>query len=789
MSFDELKADEVRARIDPSSLPCDSSDALPPVEFGEAAMRLQPRARAALDVAIATRANGFHVFAVGSAHLGKVESVMATLRAGAAVRPPADDWVYVFNETDPTRPHPVRLPSGTATAVTKAVDQALSFIERELPRVLHGGRFRKLHADLMTDARARESRILAELRPKIRKLGFDVRQVRGQLEAKPLGKTRRALLGERLPKVSEIVEETNRRLVALMTEVEDKQARIDETAAREVATRALDPVRTAWESAKELHTHLNHLLEALVENHPLFLLTEHSQASPKPELPQENDPLLRFRLHVFVSHHGETAAPTIRESQPSASNLFGAILRKAESGVLTTDFTQLQAGALHRANGGFLVLGARSILAQDGVWGALKQALRTRSIRLQEVDEQVESSTAHLSRPEPLPLDCVVVLTGEPEVFEALYEADPDFRELFGLRADFDDGALADAAGLEHATCVLSALIVREQLPAFDRAALAAVMETSLVLSQSQTRLSVEWDRIRLVLLEAALEARKDRHECVTAEHVGRARRAAAWRDGLLEEHLRDDLRRGVLRTRVTGEIIGQVNAIALQTLGDSVYGRPSRVTAQVGPGARGIIDIERQVNLAGPVHSKAVLLLQGFLLGRFGRERPLALEATLTFEQSYGLVEGDSASVAELAALLSATAEVPIRQALAVTCALGQDGYALPVGGVTRKIEAFHDACRVLGFDDHQGVIIARSNVQHLMLRDDVVESISANRFHVYAVDHVDEALELLTRLTPANLSAKVSQRLEAFSRSVRQERSTYLVESSRVPGPPQSA
>lgn len=778
-----LSADQLRARFDPARFDFETTDEVKPVlECGEAAMRLQPRARAALEVALATRADGFHVFASGDPHLGKVDAVVALCSEACAQRPAADDWVYVFNEAQPDRPLPVRLPAGLGPVFAKALAGVVEAVLPEIPRVSHSGRYRKQHADLAESATRQEEEILAALRPRLRQLGFGVRRVKGQLEAVPLvrgraatgsvvrlEKGKRKALEAQLPRVSELVEETNRRLVALGTQVEQRHDEINREAAREVATRLLAPLQTRFAGSTDALAHLARFRDAVVEHHEDFVEAPDPPAAVSGQSPPHGDPLLRFQVHVLVSHGGERGSPVLKEIHPSFSNLFGSIAREVEFGVLTTDFTHLRPGVLHRANGGFLVLSARAVLEQPGAWAALKKCLRTRLIRLEELDDQLGISTAQLLRPEPIPLECTVVLTGEPETFETLYGEDPDFRELFGVRADFGDSVAAGTAEIQDAVVMIAALVRREKLLPFDRGALARTLEGTLVLAEDQRRLSLEWDRVRLLLVESSHEARRDASARVRGEHVRRAEQAARWRCGLHEERVQEQLRRGVLHVDVKGEVVGQVNAIALMSLGDSIFGRPSRVTARVGPGARGVIDIERQAHLGGPVHSKAVLLLEGFLRGRFARTTPLALEATLSFEQSYGHIEGDSASVAELAALLSAIAEAPVRQALAVTCSLGQDGTAQAVGGVTAKVEAFFDACRSLDPDGTPGVIIAASNVQHLMLRDDVCEAVVHGRFQLHAVEHVDDALQLLTGLEPEALGALVATRLQAFAEAVR--------------------
>jgi predicted ATP-dependent protease len=776
MAATKIPAEAARPRVDPARFDFDTTASVAPgLDVGAAAARLQPRARAALEVAVAVRSPGCHVFASGSPHLGKVETVLAVLRGAAAGLPRAADWAYVVDES-PERPAPLELPVGEGPRYAKGVADAVEVVRRELPRLARSGRFRTRRAALQRAADAEEATILTGLKRSLRPLGFDVRRVEGALEAVPLSRgrpVRRAL--ERLParqrarieatlsKVSEVVEETNRRLAQAAADFEAKGGALDEEAAVEVARRALAPLGEAFRAAPAAVAHLDRLVAAVGRSHALFLQPAADSPSPRPD-----DPLLRFRVHVLVTQAEAVGAPVVFEPRPSVSALFGELGHDVVQGVLTTDFTRLRPGALHRANGGFLVLSAREVVAQPEVWSALKRCLRTREVQL-ELEEESGLALAQSLRPAPLPLRCTVVLAGEVELFEALFEEDPEFRELFGVRADFDDTAPFDEASVRDAAAVLAALGRRAGVHPVDASGVARLLEASLRLAGDQHRLSLAWDRLRGLILEAHHEAVTDGADRVRDVHVRRAEAASQWRSGLHREHLADELRRGVLRVQVTGEALGQVNGLALGALGNSVAGRPVRVSARVGPGLRGVVDVERQAELSGPVHRKAVLQLTGYLLGRFARERPLVLDATLTFEQSYGPVEGDSASMAEVVALVSALAEAPVRQALAVSCSLGLDGAAQAVGGVTEKVEAFYDACAALGLDGQQGVVLCAANAQHLVLRDDVCDAIARGRFHLHAVTHVDDALALLLGLGRDEVDARVHRRLAAFHQAVR--------------------
>lgn len=774
-----VSAEDARPRLDPTRL---AGEPAAPEAVGAAAMRLHPRARATLELAVAAHAPGFHVFAAGSPHLGKIEGVLAMLESAAKGQAKADDWLYVFDEARHERPLPLRLPGGEGPRFARAVADAVARFGRELPPALRSGPLRRKEAALQAETRAAEQEALATLREQLKAKRFVVRRVEGQLEAAPIIKGRpatkpldqlpaaqRADVEARLPEVGALVEEMNDRLAEIVAAAEKKATELRREAARKLAARSLDPLRRAYRGCPDAVAHVARLEDALVTNHELFLEGEPPPAPPgAPPLPTREERLRRFAVHVLVTHEGADGPPIVREGNPTGPALFGTLSREVEFGVLKTDFTHLRPGALHRANGGFLVMPARAVVTQPELWSALKRALRSGELRLEEGVEEGPVAAQPLV-PAPVQLACTVVLTGELEVYDALFEQDPDFRELFGLRADFDDSAPLDDRSLADAATVLASLAERERLLPLDTSAQARVLEAALRLAEDQRRLSLEWDRLRLLLVQATHEAKRDQAPRVSAAHVRRAEEAAAWRSGLHREQLLEHVRRGLLRAQVRGEAPGQVNALSLSSVGDTVIGRVSRVASRVGPGTRGLIDIEHRASLSGPLHAKAVWQLQGYLLGRFGTVRPLAFDATLTFEQSYAIVEGDSASVAELVALVSALSEVPVKQSLAVSCSLGQDGAAQVVGGVSDKIEGFFDTCHALGLDGTQGVIVAAGNVQHLVLREDVVEAIAQGRFHLHAIDHADDALSLLLGCSASELDVRVARRLDAFAAAVR--------------------
>ena len=492
--------------------------------------------------------------------------------------------------------------------------------------------------------------------------------------------------------------------------------------------------------------------------------------------PEACDRLHRYEVHVVVDHGAKAGAPVIHEENPTHAHLLGQIEHVPETGPLAPERLRVHAGALHRANGGYLLLDARALLRQAPAWDALKRALRTHELRIESPQHPLGPIPTISVEPEPISLDLKVVVFGDRTLYYALAALDPELGTLFKVVADFevsiDRGPGADAAYAQ----LIAGLVRKEALRPFDRGALARVIEQAARLASDAHKLSLRLGPLVDLLTEADDCARRANHPDVTAGDVQLAIEARLRRAGRLRDQMLEALRKKVLLIDTTGEAIGQVNAISVTELGGDMVAYPTRITAVARMGGGEVVDVEGEVELGGPVHAKGIMILTSLLGARFAQHVPLSLFATLVFEQSYGGIEGDSASLAELCALLSAIADVPIRQSIAVTGSVNQHGELQPIGGVNEKIEGFFDACRDRGLTGDQGVLIPRSNVQHLMLREDVVAAVAEHRFHLYAVDHVDEALALMTgreagvrdadgSYPEASVNARVEARLAEFA------------------------
>jgi lon-related putative ATP-dependent protease len=541
-----------------------------------------------------------------------------------------------------------------------------------------------------------------------------------------------------------------------------------------------------FEQFKDIPAVIDHLTEvrrSMIENIEEFVPRPAVPESPFPT-PSARDPLLvlrKYAVNLLADSSTKSHAPVVFESNPTPQHLFGRIEKEAFFGAVSTDFTMIRPGSLHRANGGYLVIDFDDILLYPLSWNELKRTLRTGQVTIEEMGDRLGFMETKTLRPQPIPWEGKVIVLAREAIYRILYHADPDFRDLFKVKADFD---LHIDRSPEHERSyarVIAGVTQREGLPPFDRSGVARVIEEGARLADHQDKLSIRFGELTDIVRESGYWARKEDSTTVTAEHVRRALKGREYRVNLIEDHVREMAEKGITVFDTTGNVVGQVNGLSVLDLGDTAFGQPSRITASIGVGREGIVDLQRESELAGPIHSKAVLTLRGFLLSRYAASQPLSLTASIAFEQSYGMVEGDSATCAEACALLSVLAGAPIKQSLAITGSMDQRGLVQAVGGTNQKIEGFFDVCRIGGLTGDQGVVIPATNLQHLMLREDVLEAVEQGRFHIHAVSTIDEAMELLTdtppgsrdeagNYPPGSLNQRVLQHLKELGETLRE-------------------
>jgi predicted ATP-dependent protease len=775
-------------------------DALPAFETTEQLAPLetplgQDRALSALELGVALRRPGYNMYALGSSGSGRLEVVQAALLDYARGQPTPCDWCYVQNFTDASKPKALRLPSGRADTLRDTVRQLVEDLRVVLPasfnaqeyqnrRQIIEERLKERHEQAFgaIDRRAREQGIALVRTP----MGFALAPMHEGAVMPPeefarLPEEERGRLNQLLEAFQAELEKTLRQVPQWHREHAEEVRQLNHEVTRLTISSLTERLRKPFDDVPDVLAWLGDLENDIVEHaEELFLKPREPAEGPSSSAIEEMPGLRRYRVNVMVGHAAEGGAPVYYEPNPTHQNLVGRAEHYARFGTLFTDFNLLRPGALHKANGGYLVLDARSVVAGGYAWESLKRALRTGQIRIESL-EQLLSLTSTISlEPEAIPLDVKVVLVGERMLYYMLCELDPQFADLFKVQVDFDD----DVARSTDSTALYARLVAQvvrgQQLQPFDRSAVALVIEQAARWAGDGERLSTEMRPLRDLLCETDHHRGLDGASCASARHVQAAIAAQRYRAGRLYERLTEQIARGTILIDVDGARVGQVNGLSVTSLGGFSFGRPARITATVRAGRGTVVDIERAVRLGGALHSKGVLILAGYLAGTYMPERPLSLGASLVFEQSYGMIDGDSASSAELYALLSAIADVPLRQDLAVTGSVNQKGEIQAIGGVNEKIEGFFDACRAKGLTGRQGVLIPASNVPHLMLRDDVVAAVREGRFHVHAVATISQGLALLTgqavgerlpdgRFPDGSVNARIEQRLQAFAETMK--------------------
>jgi predicted ATP-dependent protease len=778
----------LRRRCEPGSLGFETTGELPELDTVPG----QERALDALRLGLASRRDGFNVFVLGPPGVGKLASAVRLASERARGEPRPDAWCYVQRFGDPRRPRALRMPAGRARPFALAMERLLDELRADIPAALESEGTRARRRQIETAHKLRAEAVIAAVRERARERkvavvmtpsGITVAPLRddGEIleleEFRKLPQDEQDRRAEAIEEVGEWLRESFAELPQVLKDTREKLRALDREVTEQAVRENIAEIRAAHGDLPDVLAYLDAVQADILENTAEFVPAAHEAAGPAALRALFTEGAgRRYRVNVLVEP-AAGGAPVIVEDSLTFPALFGEIEHRTELGAAVTDFTMIAAGALHRANGGYLIADALRLLLQPLVWEELKRCLRSRLLRIEPLAHRIGLSGQTLE-PEPIPLDVRVILVGDRRLYHLLAEHDPEFLELFKLAADFDDDVERSPA-TERLYARLCAGVARARgTRPLDRDAVAAAIEQAARDAADAGRLSLRVQRLADLLDEADGLAADRARPAIGAGDIRSALAARERRASRLRDRVLDELRSGTILVDTAGERVGQVNGLSVVRLGDTMFGHPSRITARVRVGAGEVMDIEREVELGGPIHSKGVLILTGFLGARFAAERPLSLAASIVFEQSYGPVEGDSASAAELCALLSALAELPLSQSLAVTGSVNQLGAVQPVGGVNQKIEGFFDACRVGGGPTPgQGVIIPASNVQHLMLREDVVAAVAEGRFAVHAVATIDEMMELLTGVPagerPAgggfpdtSVNGRVERRLAAFAR-----------------------
>lgn len=754
----KIPPERLRYRCRPEDLGCRDSRGARPLK----GILGQKRALKALEFGLRIRNKGFNIYVSGHTGSGRKTALRRYLQELARSQKTPPDWCYVNNFKDAYLPRAISMPAGMAREFSRDVDAFVAAVRKEIVKVFESEQYATRRNATFKKFQEMRDELSSRISENARKKGLLIQATPMGLMAIPMIENRpmteeefrtldartKETFVRRQARLQEQLKKAGRQIAAIEKKTNEMALKLDRDVASYAIDTLLEDLVQKYHKESGILSFLKDMRNDMVENLALFRGDEQKKDG-QPESPFVLDGELRFKrykVNVLVDNSGLKGAPIITELNPTYNNLFGRIEKEAQFGALVTDFTMMRPGSIHLANGGYLILPVEDVLLNMFSYESLKRAIRNREIRIEEAGERLGFIASRSLMPEPIPWDIKVILIGTPFLYFRLFELDEDFQDLFKVKADFDTVMDRTHENMRSYASFLCNLCEEENLLHFDRKAIARIVEHSCRLASDQEKLSTRFGEIANVIREASFYAGRDRVRLVQERHVLEAVEERFHRSSLLMDKIREMIGQGVIRIDVSGEKVGQVNGLAVVDLGDIAFGRPNRITASVEPGRDGLIDIEREAKLGGPIHTKGVMILSGYLAQTYAQDKPMSLSARLVFEQSYSGVEGDSASSTELYALLSCLSGKPVRQGIAVTGSVNQKGEVQAIGGVNEKIEGFFEVCRTMGLTGEQGVIIPESNVRNLMLKDEVVEAAQKGMFHIWSVQTVDEGIEILT-------------------------------------------
>ncbi|MBV6440936.1 MAG: ATP-binding protein [Haliscomenobacteraceae bacterium CHB4] len=759
----------------------------------------QERAVKALQFGLGNKGHGFNIFVSGVPGTGKQTAIRHFLHDIAQKEPSPGDWCYVNNFTDPYQPRRLSLPKGQARIFRNDVHQYVNNARTALLKVFESDEFARKRESALQKLRDEEATIFGELGNKAIEENFVIQRTPLEIIAVPMvdGRpmTEKEFVGLSQEKQDAIIQKQEafkeelrqaaRKIKGLERQTDQLLFDLENKVAAATLDDLLEDIAVKYETLEDVTRFLTDLKSDILEYlHEFIQFKAGNQGEEAPlQIKRDGNIPRRYEVNVFVDNSKTEGAPIVLELNPTYNNLFGKIEKESVMGNWVTDFTLIRSGALHASNGGYLILPAIEVLRNLFSWDSLKRALRNGEIVIEEPGEQLGFLTTKSLKPEPLPLQVQIILIGSPQVYFLLYEYDEDFKELFKVKADFDTTMDYSEENLADFSAFIQNVCKDENLLPLDTGGMGKLLEYSHRKAEDQDKLAIRFGDIIDVVKEAHHYARKDNTPQIGATHIRLATAERLYRSNLWQEKIQEMIEKKMIFIDVAGKETGQVNGISVINLGDASFGRPNRITASVSAGGAGIIDLEREAKLGGPIHTKGVLILSGYIAELFGQDKVISLSAQLVFEQSYSEIEGDSASSAELYALLSGLSGLPVRQDIAVTGSVNQKGEIQAVGGINEKIEGFFDVCQLMGFSGEQGVLIPASNEKNLMLKEEVVDAVRGGKFHIWSVRSIEEGIELLTgvkagrlsdaegkRFEPDSVFDRVDKRLEEFSQILRQ-------------------
>jgi lon-related putative ATP-dependent protease len=790
-----LGSDELYSCCEPTLFTFETTDDLP--ELKETIG--QERALSAIDFGLTLESKGYNIYILGQNGTGRATSIKSILTEKAAAEPVPSDWCYVYNFENPDIPLAISMPPGQAIIFHKDMEELIKILKVEIPKVFESKEYEKQKNKILEGFQAKQKELFAKLEEEAQSKGFSIRKTVSGLMIVPVKKGGEPLTEEEYEalddktkgKIDEIGKGLQEKLNDVVREVREGEkgvksalSKLEREAALAAVGHFMDELKAKYKEHEKISAYLAAVTEDILEHLDDFKVQE-EQTPPLPFMKmQKAEPTFtRYVVNVLVNNRDTKGAPFVFDSNPTYYNLFGRLEYRFQYGVAMTDFSMIKAGALHRANGGYLVINALDLLRNMFSYETLKRALKNKEIKLEDIWEQYRLMSTTTLRPEAIPLEVKVILIGNPELYYLLYNLDEEYRELFKVKADFDSRMDKTPETIQKYASFVAGMCRENKFSPFDKTGVAKIVEYGSRLAEHQGKLSSRFSEIADVIKEANYWAKKAESTIVRAEHVEKALKEKLYRTNRIEERLQEMIVEGTLIIDTEGEKVGQINGLAILDMGDYRFGKPSRITARTFAGKAGVINIERETKMSGKIHEKAILIITNYIGSTYAKKKPISFSGSITFEQLYDMVEGDSASCAELYVLLSSLADVPLKQSVAVTGSMDQNGDVQPIGGVNEKIEGFFDLCKARGLEGTHGVVIPRKNVKHLMIKKEVVEAVKEGKFVIHPIDRVEEGIEIFTGMPAGELRADgtypegtlnflIARRLEELSAAIKEKK-----------------
>jgi lon-related putative ATP-dependent protease len=751
----ELTAERIRKECDASFMRCETTEELLPLRE----IVGQERAVRALKFGLGIRDRGFNIYVAGYPGTGRTTAVKNFVGEIALTEPVPSDWCYVNNFSNQYEPKAIKLPAGKGKIFQSDVKNLIENLRTALPKAFESEDYSAKREATIRALENQRKELIGQLSAKAEQEGFVIQSTPIGLllipviKGKPVSEEEMVALPqktkdeiqEKRERLESNLRNTMRQFFDMEQKIREELKKLNRDVALYATGNLVDNLMEKYKETPDVTTYLKEVQNDILDNLSQFI--GRGEAQQQLAFPwMKEAPFKKYEVNVVVDNSNVKGAPVIIESNPTYQNLIGRTEKEAQFGALVTDFTMIRGGALHKANDGYLIVPVEDLLRNPFSYDSLKRALRDGQIIVEEPEERYGFISIRGLKPQPIQLNAKVIIIGDPYLYQQLFVLDKQFSELFKVKAEFDTTMARTEENMQNYAGFVCKLCQKENLKHLDGSGLAKLIEYSSRLADDQEKLSTRFAEVADIVREANYYAIQEKSTLITGNHVKKAIEEKVYRSKLIQEKIQEMIKRGVLLIDTETEKIGQVNGLSVMGLGDFAFGNPSRVTASIGLGREGVVDIEREAKMGGPIHTKGVLILSGYLNEKYAQDKPLSLSARLVFEQSYGGVEGDSASSTELYSMISALSGLPIKQSLAVTGSVNQKGEVQAIGGVNEKIEGFFEVCKAKGFTGQHGVMIPESNVQNLMLKEEIFEAVKAGQFHVYSVKTIDEGIEVLT-------------------------------------------